>query len=129
MSSDNGLTFEEENNAPMCLECGGEGCSACGGFGYIVDMLDDEYLLDDEDARDAYYEYDDEYLNGFDKMYTDEDMATVRLTLRGRWFIWRWFVVPEFFARLRFHFWYARYRIKSKIRRVINRNPYDEIPF
>jgi len=129
MSSDNGLTFEEENNAPMCMECGGLGCPECLGYEYMHGISDDTGYASDEWFYFDDFEEDDEDEPDFDELFDGDETPTVRLTLRGRWFIWRWFVVPEFFARLRFHFWYARYRIKSKIRRVINPEPYDEIPF
>lgn len=137
MSSDNGLTFEEENNAPMCKECGGGGCPDCLGYGYMSGISDETYYPSDYEP--SYYEYDNddddyEYPWGDDfdhdnGYYYDDEPVTERLTIRGRWYIFRWFTFPDFIARVKWRFWYSKMRLKSKIYRLTHRNPFDDIPF
>lgn len=137
------MSSADYDGIKLCEKCGeyttGRLCRSCAeqemidndpmtGYGVYGSEPGDGYYDDDYDDDDDEYPWGDDFDhdNGY---YYDDEPITERLTLRGRWFVFRWFILPDFIARVKWRFWYSKMRLKSKIYRLTHRNPYDEIPF
>ena len=123
--------MSSETRNEFCSHCQGKGCEECG-YEQVEFILhrnglpsDYEPYCDDNDDEDW---YGPDYENWQGDSYADYPVD-VRPTLRGRLFTLRWFTIPDLFASLKWKFWYARWRMKHKVNRLLHREEYDEIPF
>lgn len=97
-------------------------------------------LVDDEDARDRYYVGDEFADDNYDLYgpdyetwqgdgYDPDDQPTVKLTLKGRFYLWRTYILPDYPNRARYYLWRMKWEIRRLYYKLMRKNPYDDIPF
>lgn len=130
----------EYDGIKLCEKCGeyttGRLCRSCAKqemidndsmAGYDAIHYDPVYGYDDDDDDD--YPWGDEFDHDNGRYYDDDELVTVKLTPRARFYIWRTYILPEYMGRIRWRLWMLKYRVKGKLFRLLHKSPYDEIPF